>query len=54
MQGDKVELQQVVLNLLLNAFEAMKDCPASQREINVRAALTGGRGAWWCTTAGRG
>jgi len=41
VQGDKVELQQVVLNLLLNAFEAMKYCPANQREINVRAAMEG-------------
>jgi signal transduction histidine kinase len=40
-RGDKIQLQQVVLNLLVNSFEAMKDVPAEEREVVVRSALNG-------------
>src|SRR5258705_3648502 len=36
--GDRVQLQQVILNLVINGIEAMRDTPAENRVISIRTS----------------
>ena len=41
VMGDRIELQQVILNLLINALDVLGDCPAHEREVTVSAIRDG-------------
>ena len=43
MRGDRVQLQQVVLNLVLNGLEAMREPHAGARTLVIRTARDGRR-----------
>jgi signal transduction histidine kinase len=39
--GDRIQLQQVILNLVVNGIDAMKDTPAENRVLSIRTARVG-------------
>jgi hypothetical protein len=39
IQGDRVQLQQVILNLMINAIQAMSDLAGGERELHVTTEL---------------
>jgi len=39
--ADKIQVEQVVLNLVRNAFEAMADSPASRRKLTIQTSAAG-------------
>ena len=41
LQADKVQLQQVLINLVTNACDAMVDVPRERRSVTIRTALDG-------------
>jgi PAS domain S-box-containing protein len=53
IMGDRVQLQQVLLNLILNACDAMADQPPRDRRITIGGMLTD-RGAVQLTVSDRG
>jgi PAS domain S-box-containing protein len=43
VRGDRIQLQQVALNLILNAFEAMNEQPNGDRQVLIRTGLKDSR-----------
>jgi signal transduction histidine kinase len=52
--GDPVQIQQVIINLLLNALDACAEMPAAQRRVRIATAVTRDGVQLTVTDSGRG
>jgi len=41
VRADKIQLEQVIMNLALNALDAMKNCVPDRRQLSIKTALVG-------------
>jgi signal transduction histidine kinase len=54
VSGDRIQIQQVILNLLINSMDAMNGVDLGQRRIVSGTALVGGEAEVWIADAGPG
>src|SRR5204863_1926982 len=43
VEGDPIQIQQVLINLVRNAFDAMRDAPPTRRTVEIATAHNGDR-----------
>jgi signal transduction histidine kinase len=54
VQGDTVQLQQVILNLMMNAIDAISEAEVKEREVSVTTNLSGTSAEIWISDTGTG
>ena len=51
--GDRIQLQQVILNLVMNGIDAMRDTPSENRIISIRTSRVENLPSYPCRIAAR-